>query len=464
MSIACQGDIDVELPSGQLRPCMLYLATIAESGERKTTTDNLVCAPIYEHDAKRKAAHTEAVIAYEADLYAWDAVNAAIQRKISKSVVAGDDATRFRSELIAHARIKPSKPVRDRIIFESVTQRPFMEALRGDGVSLAILSDEGEIVFKGGAMNNLGILNRAWDGAKSLTLDRADDSIEVTNPRVTVSFMVQAGVFQEFMEKRGGVARASGHLARYLVAQPVSTQGFRYMALEEASWEHLPAFHSRVRELLESASSRRASSDRSRKVLSFAPEAKETWAQKYNEIEQQLMPNGLLVGVRDFASKSMELVSRVAAIFHHFSGQAGSVISLDTLKRAIEVVWWYFEEFSRLLGDPAFIPEYQKDAASLWRYLCEICARAACVVVARNDVRKCGPIRHQGRFEAALAELLRCGLISASVQGRKHYITVLRDVVTDSRPSPPPVPFWCPSPVLPQQPWMPGYGASVPTV
>ena len=57
MSIACQGDADVELPTGQVRPLSLDVLVIADSGERKTATDSIVCAPIYSHDEKMAQRH-----------------------------------------------------------------------------------------------------------------------------------------------------------------------------------------------------------------------------------------------------------------------------------------------------------------------------------------------------------------------------------------------------------------------
>src|SRR5690606_26581474 len=168
-----------------------------------------------------------------------------------------DDIEQLREELIRHGAREPAKPVLSRIVHQNITERPLMESMQGDGKSIAILSDEGEIVLKGGAMNKFGTLNKAWDGAKTLTLDRADDSIVVNNPRLTISMMVQERVFREFMNKRGEVARGSGHLARYLVAWPASTQGFRFMSLEEPVWEQLPRFHQRVSELLTAAQARR---------------------------------------------------------------------------------------------------------------------------------------------------------------------------------------------------------------
>ena len=51
MSTACQGLIDVAMPTGQLAPTSLFFLTSAESGERKTATDRLLNAPVLELDA-----------------------------------------------------------------------------------------------------------------------------------------------------------------------------------------------------------------------------------------------------------------------------------------------------------------------------------------------------------------------------------------------------------------------------
>ena len=411
MSVACQGDADVVLPTGQVRPLSLDVLVIADSGERKTATDSIVCAPIYAHDEEMAQKHNTALLTYKADRRFWEAQDAAIQRKIAKALNRGEDIEHLRAELIKHGEHEPSKPVRARIVHQNITERPLMEAMQGNGKSIAILSDEGEVVLKGGAMSKLGTLNKAWDGAKTLTLDRADDSIEVFNPRLTISMMVQERVFKAFMDKRGEIARASGHLARYLVAWPASTQGFRFMSLKDPVWEHLPRFHDRAAELLAAAHKRQTSGDHSRKKLSFTPEAKELWVRTQNDIEPRLHQSGDLASVRDFASKSMEITGRVAAILHHFSGQEGDRISMETLERALDVVGWHFDEFIALFGDKNDEPEHVKDVRTLGRYLWSRYWQAGFGLAMRNEVRRCGPIRHQGRFEAALHQLCMDGSI-----------------------------------------------------
>lgn len=412
MSIACQGDIDVQLPTGQIRPVSLYVATIGISGERKTRADGLVLAPVYNHDEAEAADFAAAMAAHQAELRYWDALNTSLERKIVKAMNVDGETEHLRRELIANGAREPHRPERRRVIFQSVTERPLLEALQGDGRCIAIVSDEGEIVLKGGAMNKLAHLNKLWDGPKVLTFDRADGSVEVNNPRMSVNIMVQEQIFTEFVNKHGAMARASGFLARFLVSCPASTQGFRYTSVDQPEWEHLPEVQQRVAELLDATDMRRKAGDKSRRLLSFSPEAKELWVAKQNYLEPQLRPGGSLVSVRDYASKSVEIVARIAAIFHHFTGQEGNVISMETLQRAMDVFGWYFDEFIRLFGDGNDEPPEQKDARLLFRYLHSHYWLMGHAVALRNAVRRCGPIRHQGRFEAAIQRMCWDGAIS----------------------------------------------------
>jgi hypothetical protein len=416
LSTCAAGDINVLQPTGQKTPPVFNNGSIADSGERKTGTDKTVLAVLYALDAKYAVEYQKALIQYKADIRYWTVVDKAIQHKLAKAIGKGNakDIEQLRCELHDHIAAEPSKPKRYRIVYQSITERPLMEALQGDDKCIAIMSDEGSTVLNGIATNSLATLNKAWDGPALMTFDRADESIEARNPRVTVSFMIQQKLFEDFMEKRGEIARQSGFLARFLVCWPASTQGYRYMSLDEPIWEHLPKFHARMKELLEATTARRKAGDTSRKLLSFSPEAKSLWALKQNTIEPHLQQGGELESVRDFVSKSMEIAGRLAACMHHFEGLAGDVINMETLQRALDVLQFYFEEYKDLFGNHQLVPQLEKDTRTLGLYLHARYWVQGYPSALRNEVRKSGPIRHQARYEGALAELCRVGSVIVS--------------------------------------------------
>ena len=412
MSICSQGDIQVLLPTGQITPGLLFIATAADSGERKTATDKLVLAPVYERDAALAAEYEEAKTTYQAALHFWKVVDKSIQGKLLKALNKGDETTMLRRELADHLSAKPRKPKLQRMIYQSVTERPMMGALEGDGMCIAILSDEGSIVLQGGATKKLGPLNKVWDNPSIMTFDRADGSIVARDPCVTLSFMIQGQFLDEFRGKGDELARHSGFLARFLVSCPASTQGFRYLSLYDPIWEHLPKLHHRMKELLDATAARRASGDMSRRTLSFSPDARNLFITLQNNVESKLHDGGELASVRDFASKSMELVGRLAGIMHHIEGIAGNVISMETLHRAQEVIGYYFDEFIDMFGKRNEPSPDQKDMDALGAYLHSRYWQNGFSTAPRNQVRKNGPIRDQGRFEIALQRLIEAGAIA----------------------------------------------------
>ena len=55
--LASQAHADVELPTGEVKPLSLFLVTIAPSGERKTSTDNLALVPVRERETSLRQEH-----------------------------------------------------------------------------------------------------------------------------------------------------------------------------------------------------------------------------------------------------------------------------------------------------------------------------------------------------------------------------------------------------------------------
>ncbi len=350
MSIACQGLIDVKLPIGQISPVSLNILTKGESGERKTATDKIVGDPIYAHDEASVIQYERDLIQFKSDRSFWKAVGSSIKSMIAKTIKDGESVDELRLRLDQHIRNEPVHPRSRRFIHQSATEAAMMHILEGEGRSIAITSDEGEVVFKGGLMNRVGLRNKGWDGARLMVFDRVSTgSIIARQPRVTVNIMVQDAVLDVYQQDRGAVARGSGFWARYLVGAPASTQGFRFINYLDEEWHYLPEFHVRVKDMLEEYDTVMKSGEVKHKIVEFGPEAAAEWIRLCNLIEGQIQPWQYLNDVHDFASKANEMVARVAALIHFFTKQKGK-ITLDTLNRAVAIVDWHLHEFKRLFS------------------------------------------------------------------------------------------------------------------
>ena len=425
ISVVGQQLIDVRLPTGQIRPTSLNLGTIAESGERKSAVEGLVLKPIVEHEAVRQKRYKIAIKRYNIRLRYWKSVQSGINRKISAMVQKGESAESLLEELEDNAEKLPIKPRERRTVRQNITEKAIMEALQGDGESIALISDEGEIILKSSAMRHTGFLNRCWDGG-DLYFDRADaESLVARHPRLSVSFMVQQGVFQDFLKQHGGISRGSGHWARYLIGWPDSTQGMRFMAYEDVEWMYLPTFHARLTELIEEYDRMVEAGDVKRTVVDFSEDAKRRWIDMANTTESWLQPCGYLSDIKDFASKAMEIAGRVAALLHLFSKQSGN-ISLDTLNRALAIVEWHLHEFKRIFSPEAAVQTDQVDANALRKYFQTNYGCNGFMIAPKNAVLNNGPVRPIKRLNAALDYLAMLGQIRIVEDAKRKRFIELR--------------------------------------
>ncbi len=406
MSIAAQSLYDVELPYGEVRPVSLNLLVIADSGERKTGVHNLVARPLYQADHKRVQAYKEACKQYDTDNAIWKATQKGLERALIKQKKNDGETDYIQEKLREHTEAAPVKPRLRRIIYQNVTERAFMNAMEGEGESIAMISDEGELITKGGGLHKPGMLNKAWDGASLLSMDRSDGiTIQARNPRLTVSYMVQQQIHQDLLNRRGMTLRGSGMWARYLVAQPASTQGHRFVYSADHSLKALATFHKRMDELLQTWTDQVDIGSNQRMTLKFSEDAKNSWQSHANYVESMLAPNNYLHDIKDFASKMMEIISRVSAILHVVSRQSGD-ISVDTFERAKAIVEWHMHEFKRIFATPE-IPQEVRDAQAIEKYLLDHCWSNGHLQIQKNYVLKTGPIRPVGRLDHALACLMR---------------------------------------------------------
>lgn len=405
MSASAQGLYDVKLPTGKVSPVSLNCMIVAESGERMSGVHSVVAKPLYEFDQERTTKYQHDAQEYEHQIRAWNVVNQGLSRKLSKAAELGEGLDEAQTELLAWAKQMPVKPRARRIMRQNITERAIMDALEGDGEVVSFISDEGELIIKGGALNNMGTMNKAWDGADMLTLDRSNGvSVVARQPRVSLSFKAQPKVLNDLMNRRGDLMRGSGHWARYLVGSPPSTQGMRISFQLDRTWTKVAAFHERMRELLSEFGVRVDEGVVDRTVLEFSPEAKEEWLHMANFIEQQLGPMGYLHDIKDFASKTMEIMGRVAALLHIYSKQEG-LISVDTVQRAFKIVEWHLHEFKRLFSPEVPVVQAQIDVQKLSDYLFRLRTQTNSTIIAKNFVLQNGPLRPSKRFEDALGIL-----------------------------------------------------------
>lgn len=85
ISTALQGHIDVELPTGKICPISLNLLTCADSGERKSTVENLLMEGIKNYQKKREKSYREQLIEYEILMEVHDAKSKSLKKRLLRN-------------------------------------------------------------------------------------------------------------------------------------------------------------------------------------------------------------------------------------------------------------------------------------------------------------------------------------------------------------------------------------------
>lgn len=408
LSLACQAHIDVRRTEKLEGPVGLFLITIAESGERKSTCDGFFTKPIREYQEAQAEIMKPEIVAYQSQLAAWEAERDGLLSAIRDKAKKNHPTDALRADLVDLQREKPEAPRVPRMMIGDATPEALAWSLAKQWPSAGILSSEAGVILgshgmsKDSAMRNLALLNVLWDGGTHPIVRRTSESYEVRGARLTVALQIQEATLREFFSRTGELARGTGFMARFFVAWPESTQGFRPFAEAPASWPNLAVYHKRIAEILNQPAPIVDDGTLAPAMMQITPDAKAAWIEYHDEIESMLARGGELFDVRDVASKSADNAARLAALFQWYAG--GGAISKTSMDRAINIAAWHLSEARRFFGEFA-LPVEMADAVRLDSWLIEHCRRERKGFAGKTHIRQYGPLRNGSRLDAAITEL-----------------------------------------------------------
>jgi putative DNA primase/helicase len=431
VSTAGQALADVQRDEGLEGPISLYFETVGDSGERKTTVDNLSARALRQWDLEAAAANKPVMDQYEMDLAAWQAERDGQLLAIKDAKKRGEDTSELKEQLQALAAMKPERPKQPRLQLEDTTAEATAEVLVQQWPTGGLLSNEGGAVLGGHSMRretvmaNLALLNTLWDGGTRRQDRKTAGSYTVRGVRLTLGIAIQEATARAFLDGPGALARGIGFLARFLFSWPESTQGTRLYREPPASWPCLNRFHERVRELLDRPLPLADDGTLDPLLLKLSPEAKSAWIDFYNEVEQELRPGREMAETRDVASKAADNVARMAALFHLFEGDTGHHIGVEHINRASAIVTWHLYEARRFLGEIA-VPVEVRHAEQLEAWLVQQCNANGSNRVDRSFILTSGPnpTRRKAPLDAALKELFEAGRVRSIKLDRKAIVEV----------------------------------------
>lgn len=417
LSLACQAHVDVKRAERLEGPVGLFLLTLGDSGERKSTCDGFFVTAIRQYQEEQAEAMKPAIKRYKAEIDAWTATRSGLLEAIKAAGKAGKSADDLQANLVHLQDNEPEAPRVPRLLLGDETPENLAWGLARQWPSVGVISSEaGQILGahgmgKDSVMRNLALLNTLWDGGEHSVGRRTSESFVVRGARLTVALQIQEPTLRSFFDKSGDLARGTGFLARFLVAWPESTQGYRPFTDPLERWTRLAVFHRRISEILNQPAPINEHGGLIPQMMALTPSAKAAWIEYHDAVEVKLRSGGELHDVRDVASKSADNAVRLAALFHVFEHGFGAV-GLEAFEGASRIAAWHLSESRRFFGELA-MPAELVDASRLDTWLIEYCRREHTHMVPVSAVQKSGPgaLRSKATMEPALRELEELGRV-----------------------------------------------------
>lgn len=429
-SAALQGHINIQRKKGLVGPISLYSLTIAMSGERKSTVDRLFASEISQWCSDQIEELKPQLARYAAEIEAHNSIKKALSANILKAGKKGDHEAveRFTAELSRHEAKAPKPVTIPDMLLEDMTAEALVDRLQ-KFPSKYLRTAEGGNLFGGYSMHaerstyTLSILNKGWDGDPINLQRKISSSANVQTPRLTTNIMVQPQTLHNFLREQGNNARGIGFLARFLLCEPISTQGTRFDK-DTPEPVQLKAFNKQIRKFLDQPLPFENGVLRPGTII-LEGAARKAWGAIHDEFEAGLKPGGPYFGFNDLASKAAEQVARLAAIFACMQYGLGTHPDEHDVLNAAVIVQWHMNEamriFSRVEADAALT-----DAVDLSRWLIEQSKARGCLRLSRREIQRSGPssVRSKEALQKALLELIEAGHVREVQLGRQKVIEI----------------------------------------
>lgn len=355
LSLAIQPYFNIARSKSLVSPVSLFFLSIAPSGARKSSSDSRFMKSLRTYESKKQSELMKKTLTYQSNIKIWEEKEKALKNKLRNETTRGQNTTNTENQIKEHIKNKPVKPSIPKFFYNDFSLEALVHGLANTWPSAGVMSSEGGTVFgsygmsKDAAVKTISSFNVLWDGAP-LSFDKmSSGSLTVKDVRLTISLQVQKEIIEDFLKKSPGVARGSGFLARFLISEQEIKEARIYKD-EPDVWKALDKFNNRIDEILKKDPQIEYGRLKV-KTMYFSDDAANTWKNFYNNIEKEIVENGLFSDIKDFASKAAENIARLACLFHIFE-HGESDICEDCVIKANNIIKWHLFEAKRIFGTP----------------------------------------------------------------------------------------------------------------
>jgi Protein of unknown function (DUF3987) len=361
-SLVAQAHADVMMPFGQTRPLSLYMATIAGSGDRKSSADNEALWPIRKRERALKEAYERDIQSWSIEEAAWKAERRQIE--INRKLDASD-----RCSQLTLLGPEPKPPLYPFLTAPDPTVEGLAKAWVSAPASLGLFTAEGGQFVGGHGMSldqrlkTAATYSQIWDGHPIKRVRAGDGVTILSGRRLAMHIMIQPEAASMFLAD--SLLRDQGLLSRILVCAPDSIAGTRLFREVDADAEQaIKAYGARLLSILEVPWPLAVDhvNELEPRILTLTDDAKATWRVFYDHVERQSGPGSELTPVKDVASKIAEQAIRIGGVLSIIEDLEAAVIDKATMNSAVVLADWYLNEAIRMHGvrtDPRLVRSQQ---------------------------------------------------------------------------------------------------------
>ena len=347
-SLASQGLVDIELPTGQRRPVSCFFITVAASGERKSASDNIATQPVVEREKELRRRFQVDREEYERKRDSYDVERRRILNKKSKSE---------RERELDQLGPPPCRPVEPLLTCPEPTIEGLHRLLAEGQPSVGLFSDEGGQFIAGHGMSDenrlktSAALSSLWDGDPVKRVRGGDGVVILPGRRVSMHLMAQPDAAARWL--CDPVLADQGLLSRLLTVAPASLAGTRLWREPHPSGKGaLQRYGARLHVLFQRPlpMADGAEEGLTPRLLTLSPDAAHAWQVYYNLIERQLGADAALRPIAGLANKLPEHAARLAAILGLVDDPDVQFVDVEKMEGGIKLAEHYASEALRLHG------------------------------------------------------------------------------------------------------------------